>query len=65
MSFPLFLGGVLVPRTVQIIEDDYQKFGATVAVRPDADTVPIGATFMAVDSAEIWQSNGTTWVVLV
>ena len=41
-----------------------EYYGATVATRPNANAVPVGAVFMAVDSAEIWQSNGASWVVL-
>jgi hypothetical protein len=40
-------------------------YGATVADRPDADEVAVGAVFMAVDTGIITQSNGVdTWVVL-
>jgi hypothetical protein len=42
-----------------------EYYGATVADRPDADAVLTGAIFKAIDSDEFWQSNGTSWVVLV
>lgn len=39
-----------------------QQYGATVASRPAANAVPVGAYFMAVDTQDIWQSNGSSWV---
>ena len=39
-------------------------YGATVANRPAINTVPTGAIFMAVQTQEIWQSDGTSWVVI-
>lgn len=39
-------------------------YGATVADRPPANSVPIGATYMAVNTQEVWQSNGIEWVVM-
>src|SRR5690606_36983387 len=39
-------------------------YGPTEAERPAANTVPVGAVYMAVNTGEIWQSNGTDWVVL-
>jgi len=41
---------------------DREKFGATAAERPAADAVPVGTVYMAVNSQEIWQSNGTEWI---
>ena len=41
-----------------------ELFGATIDSRPQASTVPIGATFMAVKTQEVWQSDGTDWVVM-
>lgn len=52
------------PAFVQLTGSNMELFGATIASRPAANTVPVGATFMAVDTQEIWQSNGTDWVVL-
>ncbi len=39
-------------------------YGATVANRPAASAVQVGAIFMAVQTQEIWQSDGTSWVVI-
>lgn len=41
-----------------------EQYGATVANRPAANTVPVGAVYMAVNTQEVWQSNGTDWVVI-
>lgn len=41
-----------------------EYYGATVNDRPAADAVPLGAVFMAVQTQEIWQSDGTNWVVI-
>ena len=30
----------------------------------NANSVPIGATYIAVNAQEVWQSNGTDWVVM-
>ena len=49
---------------VQISKSSMELFGATVANRPTANTVPVGAIFMSVNTQEIWQSNGTDWVVM-
>ncbi len=38
--------------------------GATIAERPDANTVDTGTFYMAVNSQEVWQSNGVDWVVV-
>lgn len=38
-------------------------YGATMADRPLATAVPVGAYYTAVDTDEMWQSNGTEWVV--
>lgn len=40
-----------------------EYYGATINERPLPTQVPVGAFYMAVDTAEIWQSNGTEWVV--
>lgn len=40
-----------------------ERYGATINERPDVNTVPTGAVYMAVNSGEIWQSNGSEWVV--
>lgn len=41
-----------------------EGFGATVATRPAATTVPIGFAWMSVATQEVWQSDGTNWVVV-
>ncbi len=42
-----------------------ELYGATVDQRPAINTVPVGAAYMAVNSGNIWQSNGFEWVVIV
>lgn len=39
-----------------------ELYGATVADRPAANSVAMGAVFMAVNTREIWQSNTIEWV---
>ena len=51
------LSGRLPPSAMEI-------YGPTAAQRPPANSVPVGAVYMAVNTGEIWQSNGTNWVVL-
>jgi len=41
-----------------------EVYKPTVEERPAANSVPVGAVFMAVNTGEIWQSNGTDWVVI-
>lgn len=41
-----------------------ELFGADAADKPAADTVPVGATYMAVNTEQVWQSNGTEWKVI-
>lgn len=41
-----------------------ELYGATVASRPAANAVPVGATFVIVGTENGWQSNGTDWVVI-
>lgn len=41
-----------------------ELYGATVAQRPEATEVPVGAAYMAVNTGDVWQSNGFEWVVL-
>jgi len=48
----------------QLTGSNMELYGATVADRPAANMVPIGSVFMAVNTQEMWQSNGTDWVVL-
>jgi hypothetical protein len=39
-------------------------YGATVATRPAANMVAVGQTWKAVTTQEMWQSDGTNWVVI-
>jgi len=41
-----------------------ERYGATEAQRPAANSVPIGTVYMAVQAQELWQSDGAQWVVL-
>lgn len=49
---------------LQLKGSDMELYGKTVDDRPAADSVPLGAIFMALDSLDMWWSNGTTWEVL-
>ena len=49
-------------QNVQLTGSNMEYYGATVAQRPAANSVPVGAYFMAVQTQEIWQSDGTDWV---
>lgn len=40
-------------------------YGSTIADRPLASAVAVGTMFKAVTTQEVWQSNGTDWVVIV
>jgi hypothetical protein len=51
-------------REVTVAGSKMETYGATVNERPEANSVPVGAVYMAVDSQEAWQSNGSTWVVI-
>ena len=41
-----------------------ERYGATVAERPAANSVPIGTVYMAVQTQQMWQSDGSQWVVM-
>ena len=61
------LDGVIdgtTPATTKSTGSSMEIYKATVDERPAANSVPVGACFMAVNTGEIWQSNGTTWVVM-
>jgi len=45
-------------------KSEMEGYGATVATRPLATAVPIGYAFQSVATQEIWQSDGTNWVVV-
>ena len=49
---------------VQLSGTIMEYYGATVAQRPEATEVPVGAAYMAVNTGDVWQSNGFEWVVL-
>lgn len=49
---------------VEVTGSSMEYYGATQAERPDISTVPTGAIYLAVDTQETWQSNGTSWVVI-
>lgn len=49
---------------VQLSGTMMELYGATIDNRPLASSVTVGATYMAVDTQEVWQSNGTDWVVM-
>ena len=49
---------------VQLSGNIMEYYGATVAQRPEATEVPVGAAYMAVNTGDVWQSNGFEWVVL-
>lgn len=52
------------PATVQLSGSKMKLYGATISDRPDATTVPIGATFTIVDDTQdfkTWMSNGVNW----
>lgn len=58
------LGQASGVQRVELTGNLLEYYGATEAQRPAANSVPVGATFMAVNTAEVWQSNGSSWVVL-
>jgi len=41
-----------------------ERYGATEAQRPAANSVPTGTVYMAVQTQQMWQSDGSQWVVL-
>jgi len=46
---------------VQLTGSNMEHYGPTVNERPAASAVPIGAIYMAVQTQEIWRSDGTNW----
>ena len=66
----IFNGAAWVPHSQpttlvgSLPKSEMEGFGATIADRPAANSVPIGFAFMAVQTQEIWQSDGTSWVVM-
>ena len=53
-----------LPVDARLSGSNMELYGATVAARPLATAVTTGAIFMAINTQEIWQSNGTDWVVI-
>ncbi len=49
---------------VQLSGTIMELYGATIDERPPANSVPVGATYMAVNTQDVWQSNGNDWVVM-
>lgn len=49
------LTGSLPPSSMEI-------YGASLDDRPEADTVPIGAAFVLIDTLDVWMSDGTSWL---
>ena len=41
-----------------------EHYGPTIDQRPTPDSVPVGAAYMAINTGDVWQSNGFEWVVL-
>lgn len=41
-----------------------EHYGRAVSNRPVVSAVPVGAIYMAIDTQEVWQSNGLEWKVL-
>ena len=57
-------GGGTGAAPVQLTGSKMELYGASLDDRPDATTVPIGATFTIVDASQdfkTWMSNGTNW----
>lgn len=46
---------------VQLSGHMMERFGATVDERPPADSVPVGAAFVAVRTMNVWISDGSAW----
>lgn len=54
-----------VSGSVSINNSNMTLYGADIADRPTADTVPVGATFTIANAdLDTWISNGTDWVVV-
>ena len=52
------------PLPVQLSGSLLERYGATEAQRPAANSVPIGTVYMAVQTQQMWQSDGSQWVVM-
>ena len=49
---------------VQLSGSLLERYGATEAQRPAANSVPVGTVYMAVQTQQMWQSDGSQWVVM-
>ena len=49
---------------VQLSGSLLERYGATEAQRPAANSVPTGTVYMAVQTQQMWQSDGSQWVVM-
>jgi len=49
---------------IQLSGSLLERYGATEAQRPAANSVPIGTVYMAVQTQQMWQSDGSQWVVM-
>ena len=53
------------PLPVSINNSNMTLYGADIADRPAADTVPVGTTFTIANAdLDTWISNGTDWVMI-
>ncbi len=52
------------PWLVKLQSNAMEYYGATASERPAVADVPVGAVYMAVRTQEMWQSDGTQWVVM-
>lgn len=48
-----------------LAKNSMEYYGVTIDDRPAANAVPVGAKYTAVQTQEIWQSDGTNWVAMV
>lgn len=52
------------PWLVKLQSNAMEYYGATANERPAVADVPVGAVYMAVQTQELWQSDGAEWVVM-
>lgn len=50
------------PGAIKLTGSNLEYYGATEGDRPAANSVPVGAMYMAVQPQKIWQSDGSDWV---
>lgn len=56
--------GSQFPTSQNTVIEKMEYYGKTLSERPSPSSVPVGAIYMAIDTQELWQSNGTEWKVL-